>query len=165
VLVENRDNTTANAIKTPQRHFSHNIRPHVVASPALEFSSGFVIDLSAALAGPADADDAADAGEEDEGVASSNFNDADGRGGAVNVRGSVFPRSFCPMLGRSWRWGVQNWKYNEISDGSRIEDCDYVGKVRIRSTWRLYAYIYRTDCGTMEGTGEILGHSRQGRRL
>jgi len=73
----------------------------VAASPALEFSSGFVIDLSAVLAGkPADADD-------EDVVASSNFNDADGRGGTVNVRGSVFPRSFCPMLGRSRRWGVQ----------------------------------------------------------
>jgi hypothetical protein len=56
---------------------------------------------------PVDVEDTAD---DDDGVAliaGVNCNDADGRGGAVNVGGSVLPWSFWPMLGRSLRCGVQ----------------------------------------------------------
>lgn len=74
-LDENRDSITANAIKTPHRHFSHNIRPQVVAEAALRFSSGFATDLSTAPVGgpgvvsPVDAEDAADEDKVDDDVA------------------------------------------------------------------------------------------------
>ena len=121
---ENRERITANAINNPHRHFSHSTRPHVVAKPPLYVSSCFETDFSPdPLGGPDMASfvEAEDTANDDDGVAliaGVSCNDADGKGGTVNVGGSVLPWSFWPMFGRSLRCGVQYWRQTQsvISD-------------------------------------------------